>query len=295
MEKRKILMCYGKTNFTPGRYLEEGLRAIGIHVDVFQDSIDFNQVDWRQYLAVLFVESPSKPPVRVKHINQVTIPKLFWVHHGENRLVTNRQLAAQYKPDLILMAHSLHLAKHFVVPVHFFPFAMAKDVFNNSKALMDRPTDISSVGTLDPVYYQRRKRAIARLKEQFQSTYQTSFHKRVFLDELAATYRDSKLVVNHTADHIKSLNMRLFEGVGCGALVLSDYVPKMEEIFTPDKHLVLFDNHNDLLEKADYYLNHLDEAQTIASSGYRHLLTKHTYEHRAQELLDKIEEVKEKQ
>nr|WP_239587976.1 glycosyltransferase [Gracilibacillus alcaliphilus] len=284
-------MCYGKTDFTPGRYLEDGLRANGLTVDVYEQNIDFDKIDLTSYRAVLFVESPARPPIHVQNIDQVTIPKIFWVHHGENRLVTNTQLAKKYQPDLILMAHSLHLAKHFSVPVRFFPFAMAKEIFNSNKPLLDRPTDISSVGTLDSVYYQNRKKAIQLLKERFQAIYHLSFHKRIFLDELAASYRDSKIVLNQTADHIKSLNMRLFEGIGCGSLVLTDYVPKMEEIFTDGKHLVLFHDHDDLIEKADYYLNHLEEAQTIASAGYRHALVHHTYENRAQELLNIIDEL----
>lgn len=284
-------MCYGKTNFTPGRYLEDGLRAIGLTVDVYEQVIDFNKIDLTSYIAVLFVESPARPPIHVQNITQVTIPKILWIHHGENRLVTNMRLMTQYQPDLILMAHSLHLAKHFSIPVHFFPFAMANEIFNSNKPLLNRSTDISSVATLDSLYYQQRQKAIRLLKEQFKTNYQMSFHKRVFLDQLATTYSNSKIVLNHTADHIKSLNMRLFEGVGCGSLVLSDYVPKMEEIFTDGKHLVLFENHQDLLEKADYYLNHLEEAQIIASAGYRHLLSHHTYENRAHELLNIIEEL----
>lgn len=282
-------MCYGKTDFTPGRYLEDGLRAIGLTVDVYKQVIDFNKIDLTSYMAVLFVESPAKPPIRVQNITQVMIPKILWIHHGENRLVTNMRLMTQYQPDLILMAHSLHLAKHFSTPVRFFPFAMAKEIFNSNKPLLNRSTDISSVATLDSLYYQQRQKAIRLLKEQFKTTYQMSFHKRVFLDQLASTYSNSKIVLNHTADHIKSLNMRLFEGIGCGSLVLSDYVPKMEEIFTDGKHLVLFENHQDLLEKIDYYLNHLEEAQVIASTGYHHLLAHHTYENRAHELLNIIE------
>lgn len=292
MEPKKLLMCYGKTSFTPGRYLEDAFRKTGIKVDVYQSSINFSKVALEDYMAVLFVESPSLPPVQVKNIDIVSIPKLLWIHHGENRLTTNKKLAQQYQPDLLLLAHSLHLAKHFPMPVKFFPFAMAKDIFNINTPLQNRPVDITSIGTLDPVLYQKRIRAIRRMKNQFQANYQLSFHKRVFLHDLASAYGQSKIVVNHAADTIKSLNMRIFEGIGCGSLLLCDKVPKLDTLLEDGKHLVLFDSHQDLLEKAEYYLTHIDEAQMIAEAGYQHLLKHHTYEHRAKRLLEWIEKIK---
>lgn len=289
MEQRKLLMCYGKTSFTPGRYLEDAFRNIGLKVDVYTSLIDFSKIALEEYMAVLFVESPSVPSVRVKQINLVNIPRVFWIHHGENRLTTNKTLAQRYQPDLILMAHSLHLADHFAAPVKFFPFAMAKDFFNDVTPLQNRLVDITSVGTLDPVLYQKRIRAVKKIKETFHEAYRLSFHKRVFLHDLAKTYGQSKLVINHAADTIKSLNMRIFEGIGCGSLMLTDKVPKLDTLLEDGKHFVLFDSHQDLLEKIEYYLTHVDEAQIIASSGYQHLLKYHTYEHRAKMLLNWIE------
>lgn len=289
MDQKKLLICYGRTSFTPGRYLEDAFRDIGIQVDVHTSLIDFSKIAVDQYIAVLFIESPSVPPVKVKHIQLAKLPKIFWIHHGENRLTTNKALVQRYQPDLLLMAHSLHLAKAFPTPVKFFPFAMAKHIFNHHTPLKNRPVDITSVGTLDPSMYRKRMQAIKKVKEKFHADYQLSFHKRIFLHDLAKAYGESKIVINHTADTIKSLNMRIFEGVGCGSLMLSDEVPKLDTLLEDGKHLILFDSHQDLLEKIDYYLTHIDEAQTIASAGYQHLLHHHTYEHRAKTLLDWIE------
>ena len=75
--------------------------------------------------------------------------------------------------------------------------------------------------------------------------------------------------------------MRLFEGMGCGALVVSDLVPHQDELFRDGKHYVVYQGVDDLLEKLEYYLAHLEEAQQIASQGYHYLLSRHTYKHRA--------------
>lgn len=289
MEQKRLLMCYGKTPFTPGRYLEDAFRNIGVKVDVYTSFIDFSKIALDDYIAVIFIESPSVPPVQVKQINLVNIPKYFLINHGENRLTTNKQLAHYYQADLVLMAHSLHLAPHFHVPVDFFPFAMAKDIFNNNSPLQNRPVDITSIGTLNPALYQNRIQGIEKIKKKFHAHYRLSFHKRIYLHDLAKAYGESKLVINHAADNIKSLNLRIFEGIGCGSMLLTDKVPKLDSLLEDRKHLVLFDSDKDLLEKIEYYLTHVDEAQIIASNGYQHLLKHHTYEHRARTLLSWME------
>ncbi|GIO21497.1 glycosyltransferase [Oceanobacillus sp. J11TS1] len=287
----KIILCYGKTSFTPGRYLEDGLKSIGVKVDVYEKEIDFSKINISEYLAVLFVESPSKPPVIVKNINLVKIPKILWIHHGENRLHTNLKLESFYKPDLILMAHSLHLSDKFSAPVKFFPFAMANDIFNCSVDLKKRKYDVSFVGGKNPRYYQERKKALHIIKRQLASKYNLSLDSNVYLNQLAEHYGNSKIVINHTADHIKSLNMRIFEGMGCGSLVLTDYVAGQEQLFVDKQHYVIYKDHKELVELIDYYLKHLDEAQKIASNGYRYLLGNHTYAHRARELIEIIKKM----
>lgn len=287
----KIIMCYGKTPYTPGRYLEDGLRNIGVTIDLYEKSVDFSEVNLSDYDAVLFVESPSKPSIKVKNIELVNIPKIFWIHHGENRLDTNLQLARKYKADIILMAHSLHLAKRFTSPVRFFPFGMSKDIFNCNKELKDRMIDIASVGSNDPGFYGKRRLAINTIKRHFSSKYRLSFDSKAYLLNLANIYGNSKIVFNHSANTIKSINMRLFEGMGCGALVFSDYVPGMEKLFVENTHYVSFKDQNELIDKIEYYLKHTEEAQVIATAAHEHLLNNHTYEHRAKEILELIEEL----
>lgn len=288
---KRIIMCYGKTPYTPGRYLEDAFRNIGVTIDLYEKSVDFSLLNLSDYDAVVFVESPSKPSIKVKNIELVTIPKIFWVHHGENRLTTNLQLAKRYRADLVLMAHSLHLAKRFSSPVRFFPFGMSKDIFNCNKELKDRNIDIASVGSNDAGFYGKRRKAINTIKNQFSSKYRLSLDRKAYLNDLANIYGNSKIVFNQSANTIKSINMRLFEGMGCGALVISDYVPGMEKLFIENTHYVSFKDEDELIEKMDYYLNNTEEAQVIATAAYEHLLNNHTYEHRAKEIIELIQEL----
>lgn len=55
--------------------------------------------------------------------------------------------------------------------------------------------------------------------------------------------------------------------------------------FEDGTHLVLFKTIDEAVEKAKYYLAHREEREAIAAAGYREFLDKHTYEHRAREIL----------
>lgn len=80
-------------------------------------------------------------------------------------------------------------------------------------------------------------------------------------------------------------NMRLFESLGVGAFQLVDNRVGVREWFTPDEHLVIYDNFDDLREKVQYYLAHDDERNAIAAAGREYALQHHTYDHRVQTLM----------
>lgn len=281
----RILMCYNKTAFTPGRYLEDGLRQIGAPVDVYDTQVDFSQIDLEGYGAALFVDSPARVPTEIKGIDRVKIPKLLWIHHGANALTRNLELCEQVRPDLVLMAHSLELAPRFPAKVRFFPFGTASDIFNSTKPLDQRKWDIAFVGSTSQYTYERRRAVLRAIRDHFGGKAAISLNAKVYVDRLAALYSNAKIVINCAADHLRTLNMRLFEGMGCGALVLTDWVPYQEKLFKDGKHYVVYREIDDLLGKLEYFLEHLDEAQRIAGAGYRHVMARHTYAHRAGELL----------
>ncbi|NKI20692.1 glycosyltransferase family 1 protein [Paenibacillus dendritiformis] len=287
-QPQRILMCYGKTPYTPGSYLERAFGNIGVEVDVITDAADFSAVDTQKYAAVLFVESPTRPRVAIKHRERIQVPVLFWIHHGENRLAGNLEMCDMYRPDILLMSHSLHLASRFQVPIRFFPFGVDPHLFHSAIPYAKRAIDVSFVGTQGHHLYKNRNESLRFIEENLQGKAKLSLRKNIFLEDLSKHYGNSKIVFNQTADTIKSFNMRLFEGMGCGALILTDDTPEQSALFENGVHYVLYDSKKDMLEKLQYYLSHPDEATKIAAEGQRHVVRNHTYEHRARQVLDLI-------
>jgi spore maturation protein CgeB len=81
---------------------------------------------------------------------------------------------------------------------------------------------------------------------------------------------------------------RNFEVPGCGSLLLTDAVPRLDEYYCIDKEVVCFRSSKELTEKIRYYLSHDDEREAIAAAGYARTLKEHTYERRFIDIFDKM-------
>jgi spore maturation protein CgeB len=81
-------------------------------------------------------------------------------------------------------------------------------------------------------------------------------------------------------------NMRLYEGTGVGALLLTDAKRDLQELFEPGREVLAYTNEHELVELAWYYLEHDDERESIALAGQERTLREHTSERRMAELAD---------
>jgi spore maturation protein CgeB len=52
--------------------------------------------------------------------------------------------------------------------------------------------------------------------------------------------------------------------------------------------LVTYKTLDEMVEKAKYYLEHDNEREKIAKSGYEEFISKHTYRHRIEKILEII-------
>lgn len=83
--------------------------------------------------------------------------------------------------------------------------------------------------------------------------------------------------------------LRVFDIMGCGGFVLTNYQEDMLRHFVPDRHFVYFEDKKDMLEKIDFYLSHDREREEIARNGYEECLNNHTFRHRWRQILDVVE------
>jgi hypothetical protein len=291
---KTIVLCYGKTPYTPGRYLEDAFRKLNIPVTVVTDHLDGKQLDPDKVLGVLFIESPNQPTAQ--NMENTPIPRLYFIHHGRHRLEQNLERIKQYHPHRILMAHSLHLAKHFPVPVEFFPFAVAEDIFNSEKPISNRKYDVAFVGSRSSAFYKNRNKNLKLLKRFLKKTNSSYlFKENVHLKDMANIYSQAKIVFNQSSERVpETMNMRIFEAMGCGALVMTNQVPLQDELFKNRVHLVTYKNSKDLIRKVRYFLKHPSLTQAIAKNGYVKAMQQHTYTHRAKKVIQLLQDLRDK-
>jgi spore maturation protein CgeB len=80
----------------------------------------------------------------------------------------------------------------------------------------------------------------------------------------------------------ESGSMRLFEGTGCGSLLLTDHHAGLSRYFEVGKEIVSFSDERDMLEKIAFYAAHPEQAEVIAQAGHARCMRDHSVEKHAQ-------------
>lgn len=112
-----------------------------------------------------------------------------------------------------------------------------------------------------------------------------------YWSEMPKVFRASKINLNFTIPNIKSgIPLRIWDVLGSGGFLLTNYQAEIPVYFTEGKDLVCFDGIDDLREKAHYYLTHEEERKEIAESGCRKVKEHHTYIQRIRAMLSQVEQ-----
>ena len=84
-------------------------------------------------------------------------------------------------------------------------------------------------------------------------------------------------------------NMRLFEATGCGALLVTDDVPRIDDFFDVGREILTFGDLGELNECVQWALDNPDEAARMASRAQARTLRDHTYTARLPALRQRLE------
>jgi hypothetical protein len=252
----------------------------GIEVFLIHDHLDWANLP-SDTAGLLIVES-KLPRIDITG-NNPGIPVLFWAHHGEHHVETNVRLAKTYRADLVLMAHSLHLAHRFSAPVHRFNFAAEPSLLPpDPPPWEDRAFDVSLIGNgLDRATqaYGLRHQWAEQLRRSPLKTYVGS---GLTPAEMVEVYANSRIVVNEGGTRHFPITMRVFEATSAGALLLTDDLPGTDSLFERGAQYVAWEG--DLVDQCQSLLRSRDAA-AIAASGRAQTSDFHTYDHRVDRFL----------
>ncbi len=105
--------------------------------------------------------------------------------------------------------------------------------------------------------------------------------------EMPKVFHYSKINLNITMHSIQSgLSQRVWDVLGCGGFLLSNYQSEIPEYFTIGRDLDCFENIDELKEKIAFYLSHEDIRKEIAHNGLEKVQANHTYIHRVCQMMN---------
>jgi spore maturation protein CgeB len=106
-------------------------------------------------------------------------------------------------------------------------------------------------------------------------------------------FKLSKINLNITLRSIQhAIPLRVYDILGAGGFLLSNYQVDLARHFTPDEDFVYYEDRKDLLNKIDYYLKHDDERMAIAQNAHNKIKEAHTFDVRVKQIIDIVKERK---
>jgi len=308
--RERILLSYTANPLTTAAYLEKALRAEhdvvtygpciqdeilrawnleGIRDRVRGHDIPFVSPDlgpvlerlpkgWRPDL-FLWVESGIRYPL--EGLDSLGCPTACYLVDTHLNLETHLEIARRF--DHVFIAQKAYLPRFREAgcrSVCWLPLGCDPEV--HGKQDVEKRYDLAFVGSVT-ASNPERNRILLRLAERF------PLHvERCFLEDMTRVFSASRIVFNRSVRD--DLNMRVFEALASGSLLVTDEAPGsgLTEVFQDGRHVAVYRSDSELFEKVAYYLRHDEERERIAEAGRRQACAEHTYACRVRRMLSEI-------
>lgn len=108
-----------------------------------------------------------------------------------------------------------------------------------------------------------------------------------YMNDMPKVFKLSKINLNITVKNTQSgIPLRALDIMGCGGFLLSNYQPELAEYFLPDEDFVYYEDLEDAVQKAAFYLEHDDLRIRIAQNGYHKVKEFFNYPRQLQQMFD---------
>lgn len=150
------------------------------------------------------------------------------------------------------------------------------DEQDNFPTNINQDIDISFIGSLDTSRIHGDRVAYANfLKDHFSGFKAIS---GVYGKEHNTIVNRTKINLNFSPTDATGVSVRIYKIMASGGFLLTTPWRDMEKTFTPGKHLVTFNDQQELKEKIDYYLSHPEERDIIRKAALEEVQKYHPKE-----------------
>jgi glycosyltransferase involved in cell wall biosynthesis len=113
-------------------------------------------------------------------------------------------------------------------------------------------------------------------------------------EQLRDDYNRYAIALNVSQFELESymlFNMRTFEAPCCGACLVTQRSPHLDDYFEFDKEIVVYDNPEELKQKVQWLLDNPEIRSEIAAAGEARVKKDHTYQARMRLVIDRYEQL----
>lgn len=203
--------------------------------------------------------------------------KIFWSIDSHCVPAAHGMFARKANVQVVLNAIQSHSKYFKKQKCYYFPNAYPKDLID--KREVQKQYDVGFCGSL-----LNRQEWI----EYLIKNHKLKFDNFVIGEDMIKSINSYNIHWNRNlADDI---NFRTFETLGCGTLLLTNKTENIENLFDMYKHLVTYENMEDMSEKIIYLLNDPQKIKEFSEAGYIHVRENHSYDNRAKQLVEIIKQ-----
>lgn len=116
--------------------------------------------------------------------------------------------------------------------------------------------------------------------------------EEISYQEARYLYAQVDMVLNSTCTQMKhAVNQRIFDCPIAGALVITEYTPQLEQLFTIGTEVVCYTTDEEVREKIIYYHTNVTERMDIVHRARQRIHQEHTWGHRIQTIISTMKEL----
>ena len=276
--------------------------------------------DFKPDMILALAQAPLEPDA-IKNLKLLEVPIAFWFVEDFRTLTYWKDIASSYdyfftiqKGQFFKELRSVGANNYYYLPQACLPEVHRK-IHLSYEEMKQYSADVSFMGA---GYYNRVQSLPRLLNHDFKiwgtewmlesplGSRVQNMNERINSEEIVKIYNAGKININlhsstyHTGVNPEGdfVNPRTFEILACGGFQLVDDRSELAELMNPNSEIATFRSVDELCEKVEYYLNHENEARSIAVRGNKRILKEHTIQHRMCEMLihifiDRLDQLKE--
>jgi GT2 family glycosyltransferase/tetratricopeptide (TPR) repeat protein/SAM-dependent methyltransferase len=259
---------------TTGGYCLQAARAIADAIHIYPDEAD--RVRPGEFDLFVRVDDGLDTP-----IPRALRPLVWWAI--DTHLDFDRCLAQAAAADLTFAAQrpgAAALARAGVANARWLPLACDPAVHRRHD--VPKAHDVCFVGNVPPGPRADLLGLICRRCPGH-------FVGQAYFDDMARAYSAARIVFNRSVRD--DLNMRVFEALACGSLLLTNDLPDsgQADLFRDGVHLATYRDPDELLDKLAFYLARPEPRSRVEEAGRQAVTERHTYRHRMETILTAAE------